>query len=49
MGVVIAHMVKANMAPEKGAGWHRHEAEIQIGFMTKGWAKLTYSHTAASR
>ena len=24
---VIAHLVKANMAPEKGTGWHRHEAD----------------------
>ena len=23
-GQVIAHLVKANMAPEKGTGWHRH-------------------------
>ena len=26
-GKVIAHLVKANQAPEKGTGWHRHEAE----------------------
>ena len=25
-GRVIAHLVKANMAPEKGTGWHRHES-----------------------
>ena len=25
-GKVIAHLVKANLAPEKGTGWHRHEA-----------------------
>ena len=30
------------MAPEKGTGWHRHEAEFQIVFMTKGWARFTY-------
>ena len=41
-GRVIAHLVKANMAPEKGTGWHRHEAEFQIVFMTKGWAKFMY-------
>ena len=39
---MIAHLVKANMAPEKGTGWHRHEAEFQIVFMTKGWAKFMY-------
>ena len=23
-GKVIAHLVKANLAPETGTGWHRH-------------------------
>ena len=41
-GRVIAHLVKANMAPEKGTGWRRHEAEFQIVLMTKGWAKFMY-------
>ncbi len=41
-GRVIAHLVKSNMAPEKGTGWHRHEAEFQIVFMTKGWARFMY-------
>jgi quercetin dioxygenase-like cupin family protein len=41
-GKVIAQLVKANMAPEKGTGWHRHEAEFHIVFMTKGWAKFMY-------
>jgi quercetin dioxygenase-like cupin family protein len=41
-GAVIAHLVKANMAPEKGTGWHRHEAAFQIVYMSKGWAKFMY-------
>ena len=41
-GKVIAHLVKANMAPETGTGWHRHEADFQIVIMTKGWAKFMY-------
>jgi quercetin dioxygenase-like cupin family protein len=41
-GQVIAHLVKANMAPEKGTGWHRHEADFQIVLMTRGWAKFMY-------
>ncbi len=41
-GKVIAHLVKANMAPEKGTGWHRHVADFQIVFMTKGWARFMY-------
>ena len=41
-GKVIAHLVKANQAPEKGTGWHRHEADFQIVIMTKGWARFMY-------
>jgi quercetin dioxygenase-like cupin family protein len=41
-GRVIAHLVKANRAPEKGTGWHRHEAAFQIVYMTQGWAKFMY-------
>jgi len=41
-GKVIAHLVKANMAPEQGTGWHRHEADFQIVYMLKGWARFMY-------
>jgi quercetin dioxygenase-like cupin family protein len=41
-GQVIAHLVKANMAPVTGTGWHRHEANFQIVIMTKGWARFMY-------
>ena len=41
-GRVIAQRVKANMAPEKGTGWHRHEADFHIVIMTKGWARFMY-------
>ncbi len=41
-GKVIAHLVKANEAPEQGTGWHRHEADFQIVYMLKGWAKFMY-------
>ena len=41
-GKVIAHLVRANMAPEKGTGWHLHEAEFQIVIMVKGWARFMY-------
>jgi quercetin dioxygenase-like cupin family protein len=43
-GRVIAQLVKANMAPEKGTGWHLHEAEFHIVFMTKGWARFMYGN-----
>jgi len=41
-GRVIAHLVKANEAPEKGTGWHRHVADFQIVLMLKGWARFMY-------
>lgn len=41
-GRVIAQRVKANRAPEKGTGWHRHEADFHIVIMTKGWARFMY-------
>lgn len=41
-GKVIAHLVRANLAPEKGTGWHYHGADFHIVYMTKGWAKFMY-------
>ncbi|QAY97132.1 cupin [Methylovirgula ligni] len=41
-GKVIAHLVKANMAPTEGTGWHKHIADFQIVIMTKGWARFMY-------
>jgi quercetin dioxygenase-like cupin family protein len=44
-GRVLAQLVKANMAPEKGTGWHRHEADFHIVIMLKGWARFMYEDT----
>jgi quercetin dioxygenase-like cupin family protein len=41
-GKVIAQLVRANEAPEKGTGWHRHDAEFHIVIMLKGWARFMY-------
>ena len=41
-GKVVAQLVRANHAPEKGTGWHRHEAEFHIVIMLKGWARFMY-------
>lgn len=41
-GKVIAHLVRAVNAPEKGTGWHLHEADFHIVMMLKGWAKFMY-------
>ena len=41
-GRVLAQLVRANMAPEKGTGWHRHGAEFHLVYMTRGWAKFMY-------
>jgi len=41
-GKVIAHLVKANLPPSNGTGWHKHVADFQIVIMMKGWAKFMY-------
>lgn len=41
-GRVLAQIVTANLAPEKGTGWHYHEAEFHIVLMLKGWARFMY-------
>lgn len=41
-GKVIAQLVRANMAPEAGTGWHRHVADFHIVIMLKGWARFMY-------
>jgi quercetin dioxygenase-like cupin family protein len=41
-GRVLARLVKAHEAPEKGTGWHRHEADFHIVIMLKGWARFMY-------
>jgi quercetin dioxygenase-like cupin family protein len=41
-GLVIAQLVKANLPPEEGTGWHRHEADFHIVLMLKGWARFMY-------
>ncbi len=41
-GKVIAHLVKANLPPTEGTGWHYHVADFQIVLMIKGWAKFMY-------
>ncbi len=41
-GQVLAQLVKANLPPENGTGWHRHEADFHIVIMLKGWARFMY-------
>jgi quercetin dioxygenase-like cupin family protein len=41
-GRVVAQLVRAKEAPEKGTGWHRHTADFHIVIMLKGWAKFMY-------
>jgi len=41
-GRVIAQLVRAKEAPEKGTGWHQHQADFHIVLMLKGWAKFMY-------
>ena len=39
-GRVLAQLVVANEAPQRGTGWHRHEADFHIVLMLKGWARF---------
>jgi quercetin dioxygenase-like cupin family protein len=41
-GKVIAQLVKANLPPEDGTGWHIHKADFHIVIMLKGWARFMY-------
>lgn len=41
-GQVVAQLVKANLPPDQGTGWHRHEASFHIVYMLKGWARFMY-------
>ncbi len=41
-GNVLAQLVRANMAPQKGTGWHYHGATFHIVYMLKGWARFMY-------
>jgi quercetin dioxygenase-like cupin family protein len=41
-GRVVAQLVRANEEPERGTGWHVHEAQFHIVYMLKGWARFMY-------
>ena len=41
-GRVLAQLVRANEAPEKGTGWHVHHADFHIVLMLKFWARFMY-------
>jgi quercetin dioxygenase-like cupin family protein len=41
-GRVLAQVTRANNAPEKGTGWHYHEADFHIVIMLRGWARFMY-------
>ena len=41
-GKVIAQLVKANLPPQDGTGWHIHKADFHIVLMLKGWARFMY-------
>lgn len=45
-GRVLAQLVKAHQAPEKGTGWHHHVAEFHIVLMLKGWARVMAASAA---
>jgi quercetin dioxygenase-like cupin family protein len=42
-GRVLVQLVKANKPPERGTGWHFHEAQFHVVYMMKGWARFMYN------
>lgn len=41
-GTLRVQLVKANLPPEDGTGWHYHTAAFHVVYMIKGWAKFMY-------
>ena len=41
-GKVLAQLVRANIAPQEGTGWHYHGADFHIVYMLRGWARFMY-------
>jgi quercetin dioxygenase-like cupin family protein len=41
-GKVLAQLVRANVPPEKGTGWHHHDAKFHIVYVSKRWARFMY-------
>lgn len=41
-GKLLVQLVKANLPPEQGTGWHRHVADFHVVLMLKGWARFMY-------
>jgi quercetin dioxygenase-like cupin family protein len=39
-GKVLVQLMKAQSAPEQGAGWHRHEAALHVVIMAEGLGAL---------
>src|SRR5258707_12990059 len=50
-GQVICHLVKANadMPPEEGTGWHKHECDFQIVLRMKDWGRFKYEDKPTQR
>ena len=48
-GKVIAHLVKANMPPTNGTGWHYHVCDAQFVYVLKGWVELQFEETGTVR
>ncbi len=48
-GKVIAQLVKANLPPTEGTGWHFHKADFHIVIMLRGWARFMYEDTRRLR
>jgi len=41
-GKMMAHVVRAKPGQHGGFGWHKHNLELQIYYVLKGWVKFNY-------
>lgn len=41
-GKMMAHIVRAKPGAHGGFGWHKHNLDLQIYYVLKGWVKFDY-------
>jgi quercetin dioxygenase-like cupin family protein len=41
-GKMMAHVIRAKGGAHQGFGWHKHNLDLQIYYVLKGWVKFDY-------
>jgi quercetin dioxygenase-like cupin family protein len=41
-GKMMAHVIRAKSGAHQGFGWHKHDLDLQIYYVLKGWVKFDY-------